>query len=219
MGTALERNSESGELLRRPSDSHTQREAASGKPVKRSDFLREHQRVVFGHKAYSGCEPDFSCDGGGKGEGDKRIEPVGVGGKRKVALFGVGIFRIVPVEKHHMLSDPERGKSDAFGVLSRGAHDFRMRPRADTQSEESRLHLIISGRERALPSFRLLMRFDELEHEAIGLAAMGEDKPRAVIFAMPERARARLEIEARLLDLADHEVFVDSMEGRGVAIA
>src|SRR5271156_5059751 len=49
----------------------------------------------------------------------------------------------------------------------------------------------------------------ELEHEAIGLTAMLEHEPGAIVFGMTQRARRAGQFEAGLLDILDQKLFVD----------
>src|ERR1022692_3519809 len=46
-------------------------------------------------------------------------------------------------------------------------------------------------------------RFPELEHEAIGLTAMLEHNPVAIVFRVAQRARSSVQPEARLLHILD----------------
>src|SRR5208282_1588944 len=62
-------------------------------------------------------------------------------------------------------------------------------------------------------------RLDELEHEAIGLTAMLEHDPGAMVFKMAQRARRAGQFEARLLDILDQKILVDSMQRGGLRIA
>src|ERR1700682_5014071 len=62
-------------------------------------------------------------------------------------------------------------------------------------------------------------RLYELEHEAIGLAAMLKDVPAAIVLRMPQRGGCACQLEAGLLDVLDQKIFVDSMQGRGFSLA
>src|ERR1700737_4206068 len=62
-------------------------------------------------------------------------------------------------------------------------------------------------------------RFDELQHEAVLLAAMLHDEPGAIVLGIAQHARSPLQLEARLLYLLYFKDFVDPMQGVGVALA
>src|SRR5260370_27346546 len=62
-----------------------------------------------------------------------------------------------------------------------------------------RLSLTSTGTVRA----RHRRGFHELEHEAIGLAAMLEHEPASIVLGMPQRARCAVKFEPRLLNILD----------------
>ena len=62
-------------------------------------------------------------------------------------------------------------------------------------------------------------RLGELQHEAIGLAPMLEDEPRAIVFGMTQRARCPGKFESRLLDVLDQKILVDAMKRRRLRVA
>src|SRR6202022_2868499 len=62
-------------------------------------------------------------------------------------------------------------------------------------------------------------RLDELQHEAVLLAAMLHDEPRAIVLGIAQHAGSRLQFEARLLYLLYFKGLVDPMQGVGVALA
>src|ERR1700677_380407 len=61
------------------------------------------------------------------------------------------------------------------------------------------------------------LRLDELQHEAVLLAAMLHDEPGAIVPGIAQHAGNRLEPETGLLYLVYLEGLVDAMQGGGIA--
>jgi hypothetical protein len=87
---------------------------------------------VLRHQADSRRQPNRFGDGGGKRQRDERIEPVGVAGQREVAALGIRIFRVLTIEEHDVLADPQRRNSTTLSLRSRLQNRAGTRAGADS---------------------------------------------------------------------------------------
>ena len=112
----------------------------AGEHVQRGGLLGHDHRVVLGEQQHAGGELDAGGHGGREGEGEERVEPVGVGGHGDAPVGRVRVPRRLRVEHHDVLARPQRGEPVLFGAERHGADDLRSRARADAERVQAQPH-------------------------------------------------------------------------------
>src|SRR5215831_20531746 len=99
LATALERDTQSRELLRQPSDTNAEDEPAAAQPVDCSDGLSQHERVMLGYETNAGRQPDLRRASRRVGQCRERVGNRNIRWCRKLARR-IGIFGCVFVEQN-----------------------------------------------------------------------------------------------------------------------
>ncbi len=86
---------------------YTQREAPATQEIETGDHFRQHQRIMFGHEADAGGQPNTVGARGDIAQRDERVHPVdrawcGEGPVVRVRILGIA----VAVEQHDVLRGP-----------------------------------------------------------------------------------------------------------------
>ena len=128
------------ELLAEPADADAEVDPAAREHVEVDDLLGGVHRVALRHEADAGPETDPVGDGGEVGEGGERLEQAGVAGAGEPAVGGVGVLRLVLVEHHDVLGDPDRLEAPVLGLAAEGAEDLGVGVAVAERGEETDLH-------------------------------------------------------------------------------
>ena len=128
------------EFLRAPSQPDPEVEPSARQPIERGDVLRRVHRVALGEEADAGREPDSFRDGRAEGEEPERLEHPHLSAEEQLAVLRVRVDRLVFVEQHDVLADPDRREAGVLCVRHGPGDVLRRRDRVDRREAESDLH-------------------------------------------------------------------------------
>ncbi len=121
-----------------PPDADAEVDPAAGQVVEVDHLLGRVDGVALRHEADAGAEADPVGDRGEVGERGERLEQAGVAAAGEPAVGRVRVLRLVVVEQHDVLGDPDRLEATGFGLGAERAEDLGVGVAVAERGEEDR---------------------------------------------------------------------------------